>query len=95
MGGLSEEVVERIIEQAEAKAEEAEQAAAAERRRLKEQERIERATAELEAVEGPDRAPIEVLESTADGVAEAVSPDTLDNSAEPNVAQELESDGQS
>jgi N utilization substance protein A len=51
MGGLSAEQADRIIEQAEAKAEEAEQAAAAERRRLKEQERIERATAELEASE--------------------------------------------
>ncbi len=51
MGELATEVVDRIIEQAEEKAEEAEQAAAAERRRLREQERIDRATAEAEALE--------------------------------------------
>ena len=87
MGGLSEEVVERIIEQAEGKAEEAEQAAAAERRRLKEQERIERATAELEAIEGSERetptaeAGIDA-ESAAGGVAESHSADTLNSSTE-------------
>jgi N utilization substance protein A len=75
MGGLTEEAVDRIIEQAEAKAEEAEQAAAAERRRLKEQERIEKATKELEAIEGP--AP--VAESEADVAAPGA--DTADDSA--------------
>lgn len=51
MGDLSEEIVDQIIEEAEARAEEAEQAAAAERRRLREQERIDRATAEAEELE--------------------------------------------
>jgi N utilization substance protein A len=51
MGGLTEEQVNRIIEQAEIKAEAAEQAAAAERRRLKEEERIAKATEEAEALE--------------------------------------------
>ncbi len=57
MGGLDSEVADQIVEQAEAKAEEAEQAAAAERRRIKEKERIEKATAELEALEGRSESP--------------------------------------
>jgi len=49
MGGLTEEQVNRIIEQAEQKAAEAEQRAAEERRRQKEQEAIEQAEAERQA----------------------------------------------
>src|SRR5262245_1064800 len=49
MGDLSEDVVNKIIEQAEAKAQEAEQAAAIERRRQREQDRIDAATAAEEA----------------------------------------------
>ena len=52
MGGLTAEATDHITEQAEARAEEAEQAAAAERRRIKEQERIDKATSDLEAMEG-------------------------------------------
>ena len=52
MGELTQEVADVIVAQAEAKAEEAEQAAAAERRRQKEQERIDKATRDLEAIEG-------------------------------------------
>jgi N utilization substance protein A len=51
MGGLTSEQVESVIEQAEIKAEEAEQAAAAERKRQKEAERIAKATEEAEALE--------------------------------------------
>jgi N utilization substance protein A len=85
MGGLSAEQADRIIEQAEAKAEEAEQAAAAERRRQKEQERIERATAELEAVERT-RAAAEapepgVAEQAGEAAAEAVSEREQDSGA--------------
>lgn len=62
MGGLTEEQALHITDQAEQKALEAEQAAAAERKRQKEQERIEAATRELEAREGQvaaDGAPAE------------------------------------
>jgi N utilization substance protein A len=56
MGNLTPELADHIIAQAERKAEEAEEAAAAERRRLKEQERIERATAEAAALEAQQEA---------------------------------------
>lgn len=46
MGGLTEEQVQHIVDQAEAKATEAEEAAAAERRRQKELERMEQGTDE-------------------------------------------------
>jgi transcription termination/antitermination protein NusA len=49
MGGLTEEQANRIVEQAEVKAHEAEEAAALERRRQREQERIDAATREAEA----------------------------------------------
>jgi N utilization substance protein A len=51
MGDLSAEQVDAIVEQAEVKAEEAEQAAAEERRRQREQERMEAATAAAAAAE--------------------------------------------
>jgi len=51
IGQLTAEQVDVIVGQAELKAEEAEQAAAAERRRQREQERIERATAQAEQLE--------------------------------------------
>jgi N utilization substance protein A len=51
MGSLTEEQVDRIVAQAEEKAEEAEQAAAKQRRLQREQERLAAATAEAEAAE--------------------------------------------
>ena len=51
MGGLTDEQVDHIVAQAEEKAEEAEQAAAKQRRLQREQERLAAATAEAEAVE--------------------------------------------
>lgn len=51
MGSLTEEQVDRIVAQAEEKAEEAEQAAAKQRRMQREQDRLAAATAEAEAVE--------------------------------------------
>jgi len=51
LGALSEEQAQQIIDQAEVRAEEAEQAAAKERRAQREQERLEAATAEAEAAE--------------------------------------------
>ncbi|HWA98541.1 MAG TPA: transcription termination factor NusA, partial [Pirellulales bacterium] len=56
MGQLTAEQVAHIVEQAEAKALEAEQAATEERRRQREQQRIEAATAEIEAREAAERA---------------------------------------
>ncbi len=51
MGGLTEEQVQRIVVQAEAKAEEAEAIAAEQKRKAREQKRIEEATAAFEAAE--------------------------------------------
>jgi N utilization substance protein A len=53
MGGLTAEQVDTIVAQAEVKAVEAEQAAAENRRKQREQERIAAATAAAEAIEGP------------------------------------------
>jgi N utilization substance protein A len=65
MGGLTEEIADVIVEQAESRAEEAEQAAAAERRRIKEQERIEKATAEAETLERKKQAKLEAAAGDA------------------------------
>ncbi len=73
MGGLTAEQVDHIIQQAEAKAEEAEQAAADERRRQRAQERIDAATAAAAA---------ETAEPLADGTAEP----SADGTAEPSVS---------
>jgi N utilization substance protein A len=51
MGGLSAEAVDAIVAEAEKRAAMAEVAAADERRRQREQERIDKATAEADAVE--------------------------------------------
>ena len=51
MGEFSEEEVDKIVNQAEARAEEAEQEALAERKRAKEEERIAKATEEAEMLE--------------------------------------------
>ena len=79
MGEISQEVVDRIVEQAEAKAEEAEQAAAAERRRQKEQERIDKATTEAETLEAAKEASAPA-ETAPEGVELGDSPDTLEHS---------------
>lgn len=56
MGGMTEEQVNAIVEQAESRAQEAEAAAAEERRRQREQQRIDTATAQIEAQEAAERA---------------------------------------
>jgi N utilization substance protein A len=64
MGGLSAEAVDAIVAEAEKRAAMAEVAAADERRRQREQERIAKATADAdEAVSGDDSAPASVIES--------------------------------
>jgi len=79
MGNLSAEQVDKIVQQAEIKAEEAEQEAARQRRLQREQERLEAATAEAEAAEQG--------EATESGAAEAVS---AEPAAEPDVSPEAE-----
>ena len=69
MGGLTAEQVDHIIQQAEAKAEEAEQAAADERRRQRAQERIDAATAAA-AAETAEPLAAETAEPSVDGTAE-------------------------
>jgi len=56
MGDLTEEQTNHIVEQAESRAQEAEAAAAIERRRQREQSRIDAATAAAEAEEAAERA---------------------------------------
>ena len=68
MGGLTEEQVNAIVDQAEARAEEAERAAAAERRRRREQERAEKEAAEAD----PD-------EQVAESDGEAAETDEADS----------------
>ena len=78
MGGLTEEQVERLVEQAEQKAEEAERAAAEERRRQKDQEKLEarcfRCRRSPRGMEPPSRSDggtfRKVCESAGDGAAE-------------------------
>ncbi|REJ91336.1 MAG: transcription termination factor NusA [Planctomycetota bacterium] len=77
MGSLSEEAVNKIVEQAEVRAEEAEQLAAEARRRQKEQERLEAATAAAEAAEAAARAAAgESAESAESSGEEAAAAET-------------------
>ena len=82
MGNLPEETVNAIIEEAEAKAEEAEAAALAERRRRREQERIDMATAAEEAAAAAALAAgQEVSPAFQAGEEEAKFDDSADESA--------------
>jgi len=85
MGGLSAEAVDQIVAEAESRAAQAEVAAADERRKQREQERIDRATAEADAAE---RALIAAREAAA-GVAsadDAVSGEGVAGSSGPDAA---------
>jgi N utilization substance protein A len=73
MGDLTEEQANSLIAQAEVKATEAEQAAAVERRRQREQERIDAATAAAEAADQAARAAEEAAGGTV-ATAEGESP---------------------
>jgi N utilization substance protein A len=86
MGGLTEEQVNHIIEQAEIKAEEAEHAAAEQRRRQREQDRIAAATAAAEAAgeTGPADAPSDTGPQASDAEPQAGS------DAEPQAASEAD-----
>ena len=88
MGGLTAEQVDHIIQQAEAKAEEAEQAAADERRRQRAQERLDAATAAANAAEGaePPAEPATGLpaeENVAGETPEGVADESMTSSGPP------------
>jgi N utilization substance protein A len=88
MGSLTEEQANHIVAQAEDKAQEAEAAAALERRRQREQDRIDAATREAEALEARQAEPSEnpdgelVSEATDGSLGEAVSEQPEPESAE-------------
>lgn len=67
MGGISAETVDQIVAEAEVRATQAEAAAADERRKQREQDRVDRATAEADAAEQALTAAREALEPVADG----------------------------
>lgn len=76
MGGISAETVDQIVAEAEVRAAQAEAAAADERRKQREQDRVDRATAEADVAEQALTAAREARESAADGdgsAAEATS----------------------
>lgn len=66
MGGISAETVDQIVAEAEVRATQAEAAAADERRKQREQDRVDRATAEADAAEQALTAAREALEPVAD-----------------------------
>jgi len=95
MGSLTAEQCDVITGQAEVRAQEAEEAAAAERRRLREQERLDRATAEAEAAEAAAKAAEEAAsgvtpdpEATADQPATTGEAPTNEASAEATTTDE-------
>jgi N utilization substance protein A len=67
IGGLSPEAVERIVAEAERRAQLAEEAAADERRKQREQDRIAKATAEADAVEAAGRQALGGVDAVASG----------------------------
>ena len=89
MGELTAEVVDTIVAQAEQKAEEAEQAAAEERKRQREQDRLERATAEADSLEAQldqetaDQETAEAVDGADKGNDNGLSAGTLDAGEEP------------
>ena len=102
MGSLSEEAVDKIVEQAEARAEEAEKLATDARRKRKEQDRIDAAAAAVEATAAAARAAagedaeVAEAESAAEATegtdtaeaAEATSEETAPEEAPKEVAEE-------
>jgi len=93
MGGLTPEQVDRIVEQAEAKAAEAEQAASDERRRQRAQDRVDAATAAAVAAEGESPADAPVADATPEATVEGDATEVADtetvsegNGASPEAA---------
>lgn len=91
MGGLTEEQVNRIVEQAEVKAEEAERAAAEARRRQREQERIDEASREAASAEAasPEAASPEAA-SPETASLEVASPEVDPGDPEPAAAEQVD-----
>ena len=105
MGGLSEDQVNSIVEQAEERAEAAEAAAAEARRQKREQERLEAEVAQAEAAAAEARGEVpgaeedgeQHAEATDEAAAEVVaseSPNGSDSGAEDEVAHEASDAGQ-
>jgi N utilization substance protein A len=91
MGELTDEQVAHIIQQAEVKAEEAEQAAAEERRRQRELERMEQATRDAEAAEAAEaEAAAEEAETTHAEPMEAAEAEAAAEEAEATDAEAAE-----
>jgi N utilization substance protein A len=85
MGGLSSETVDEIVAEAEERAAHAEAAAADERRKQREQDRIDRATAEADAVEQAITEAREAKEAIGDedgGAAGSPPPQTAEQASE-------------
>jgi N utilization substance protein A len=78
MGGLTAEQVDHIIQQAEAKAEEAEQAAADERRRQRAQERLDAANAAAAAEAGEQPTSEAATTVAVDGASEDATSEAAD-----------------
>lgn len=85
MGGLTEEQVDRLVEQAEQKAEEADRAASEERRRQREQDRLEAAGAVAESSDesSEELASEPSSDSTAEPASDSASEPSSDSTAEP------------
>ncbi|HEY1786059.1 MAG TPA: transcription termination factor NusA [Pirellulales bacterium] len=83
MGDLTEEQANEIVSQAELKAQEAEQAAAIERRRQREQDRVDTATAAAEAAENAllDAAEKAQLDAGAEGASATAEPTEITDPA--------------
>ena len=82
MGGLSAETVEAIVGEAERRAALAEEAAADERRRQREQDRIAKATADAEAAEAAGRGDAAAASAAvSDGAADATAVSTAGDAA--------------
>ncbi len=93
MGGLPEEEVGRIIEQAEAKAEEAERAAAEERRRQREQEQLAAAAEVTQDQAGLETAPDEEEQTAASAADEAEAGRPADDQEETGLGTTVDQDG--
>lgn len=88
MGGLTAEQVDHIIQQAEAKAEEAEQAAADERRRQRAQERLDAATAAAAAEAGEQPTSEASTTVAVEGASEDATSEAADAAPTANASVE-------
>ncbi len=95
MGELTAEQVDHIVEQAEARAEEAERAAAEERRRQREQERLDQAAAAAAAAAAAEQTTEEAAEQTTEEAAEQTTEEAVEQTTEEAVEQTTSSEAAS